>query len=254
MNEKEGAMGEERNTMITRGQIEQLSRLYQIDTFTILRAYLQLVFLNYFYQQEEAQSIVFRGGTAIKLFFGSPRFSEDLDFSTTHSPSQINSTLKITEKALAKEVPSLRIHHLHSGKATERFRVRYEGEETKYPMVIGLDFHRANEVGETTLSSLTTRFPVVIFPLIPHLTAEAILKEKLEALQARDKGRDFFDVWYLLERGIPLPKGFDKEIVLKKIRALSPKKLKQDLSAFLPKNQRKNIPTLKERLRGYFIS
>jgi hypothetical protein len=38
-------------------------------------------------QPELAQSLVFKGGTALKkLFFGNYRFSEDLDFSTVDAP------------------------------------------------------------------------------------------------------------------------------------------------------------------------
>jgi predicted nucleotidyltransferase component of viral defense system len=40
-------------------------------------------------QPELAQSLVFKGGTALKkLFFGNYRFSEDLDFSTIDAPKR----------------------------------------------------------------------------------------------------------------------------------------------------------------------
>lgn len=34
-----------------------------------------------FYQEKEAEAILFKGGTALRLIYQSPRFSEDLDFS-----------------------------------------------------------------------------------------------------------------------------------------------------------------------------
>lgn len=47
---------------------------------SILREYLQLKTLQYVYETARGGSLVFMGGTAIHLFTGSPRFSEDLDF------------------------------------------------------------------------------------------------------------------------------------------------------------------------------
>ena len=68
--------------MITTDQIKDLSIIFQMDEYSIFREYLQLVFLSYLYQEKEASKIIFKGGTALRLLFGSPRFSEDLDFST----------------------------------------------------------------------------------------------------------------------------------------------------------------------------
>jgi hypothetical protein len=47
---------------------------------SILREYLQLKTLQYVYDTVHGASLVFMGGTAIHLFTGSPRFSENLAF------------------------------------------------------------------------------------------------------------------------------------------------------------------------------
>jgi len=75
--------------MITKSQIETLSKKYQIDGFTIMREFLQLTLLNYLYQHVKGGQIYFKGGTAIKLLLGSPRFSEDLDFSTPYNKNLV---------------------------------------------------------------------------------------------------------------------------------------------------------------------
>ena len=134
----------------------------------------------------------------------------------------------------------------------ERFRIKYQSDGIKYPLVVRLDFHRIKRVGKIVVSPLLTKFPVVIFPLVSHLAEEDILAEKINALITRAKGRDFFDVWYLLEKGVNPAKKIDKKAVLNKIKNCSQASLNRDLSQFLPKSQRKIIGMLKERLEKYF--
>jgi len=103
-------------------------------------------------------------------------------------------------KELNQEINSIKIHLLYSGKDTERYRIKYQGKETKYPLVIRLDFHKVKEIENKEISPLITEFPIVFFPLVSHLAKETILKEKLKALTSRAKARDFFDVWFLMKK------------------------------------------------------
>lgn len=238
--------------MITKEQIKNLSQLFLIDEFTILREYLQLVFLSYLYQRKEAKKIFFKGGTAIRLLFNSPRFSEDLDFSTFFNKKQIIMLVNQLEKTIQKEIPYFDIFLLYPGKETTRFRIKYQSENFKYPLVIRLDFHHVKKIKKTTVSPLVSQYPILIFPLINHLTKEAILEEKIQALLTRGKGRDFFDVWYLLEKGGLIKKEVNKQLLIKKIKDVSLFNLKKDLSSFLPRSERKMIMLLKERLLAYF--
>lgn len=235
--------------MITKDQVEQLSRLYQMDRVTILREYLQLVFLSYLYQERGVGEIFFKGGTALRLLFDSPRFSEDLDFTTVYKDEEIKRLLGSLEKKLTRELPGLKIASLYTGKAGIRFKVKYNWPDLKYPLNIRLDFHRENKVEDQARSSLTTRFPILIFPQINHLSKETILKEKLRALATRCKGRDLFDVWFLLAKGMELQGvKYDRKKVMEKVRVFSQTRLSQDLNKFLPKGQRGIVPELKREL------
>lgn len=238
--------------MITKEQIDTLAKFYQIDRFTIIREYLQLTLLSYLYQKKEGKKFFFKGGTAIRLLFGSPRFSEDLDFSTTYGKKKIRDIVKEIEKSMKQEILEVKILTLYSGKKTERFRIKYEGRETKYPQVVRLDFHRVKKIGKTAISPLLTKFPIALFPLVSHLTEEEILKEKLQALAARAKGRDFFDVWYLRKKGCFIKKKINKRLILKKIETTPQGRLTRELVKFLPKPQRPVIGLLKKELIGYF--
>ncbi len=236
--------------MITKQQIDTLSKQYQIDGFTIMREYLQLLFLSYLYQNKKGRKIYFKGGTAIRLLFGSSRFSEDLDFSTLCNKKQIKDIIKQLEKAIQQEIPELKILLLYSGRTTTRFRIKYQSTNFTYPFVIRLDFHHVKRIGKNEVSPLVTKFPMSIFPLVSHLSIEEILAEKIQALATRGKGRDFFDVWYLLEKGITIKKNVNRKAVLKKIKQCSQTNLNRDLSKFLPSTQRSIIGLLKERLKN----
>src|SRR3989338_1313089 len=68
--------------MITIEALEKLARQYQTGVFpNIIREYFQHVFLEELYKLPEAKQMLFKGGTALRIIYGSPRFSEDLDFS-----------------------------------------------------------------------------------------------------------------------------------------------------------------------------
>jgi len=69
--------------MIQEEEIERLVVKNQTSKINVYREYCQHLFLSYLYQQKEAgNTLFFKGGTALRLIYGSPRFSEDLDFSS----------------------------------------------------------------------------------------------------------------------------------------------------------------------------
>ena len=67
--------------MIEANAVEELARRFQTSRDNIAREYCQHLFLSRFYQQEGSEKILFKGGTALRILWNSPRFSEDLDFS-----------------------------------------------------------------------------------------------------------------------------------------------------------------------------
>lgn len=230
--------------MITRDQIKNLSQTFQIDEVSIFREYLQLIFLSYLYQEKGANKIFFKGGTALRLLFGSPRFSEDLDFSTDYSNLEITGLVKNIEKKMNRELPNLTIELWHRGKEGIRFRITFREENFKYPISIRLDFHQQRVMAETKISTLTTQFPMMIFPQVFYLSGKSILAEKFKALGSRMKGRDVFDIWFLLSRGINIGK-IDKKAV-KNIANFPQPLLEKDLGKFLPRSQKQIIPNLKD--------
>ena len=102
--------------MITPKQLENLSLYFGIDQITIFREYLQLIFLNYLYQEKKSEKIYFKGGTCLHLLYGSPRFSEDLDFSTDLTKKEIKLLIKKIVEKIQKEIPGISLIFIHSGR------------------------------------------------------------------------------------------------------------------------------------------
>ena len=69
--------------MLTRANLEQFTKQAQTKLENVVREYCQHLFLSYLYQQPHCERLLFKGGTALRIIFYSPRYSEDLDFNTT---------------------------------------------------------------------------------------------------------------------------------------------------------------------------
>ena len=244
---------------MTTEQIGELARRFKIDEASIIREYVQLLFLRSFYALKESRHVFFKGGTAIHFHYGSFRFSEDLDFSTLQSSDQLRQIVAAATRDLKTEMASL-----EQGKFTIKhdsfngqLKFAYKGS---HPLTIRLEFSQREKALTKVVSLIETPFPLVSYPLVVHLDAEELLAEKIRAILTRSKGRDYFDFWYLLSKGIPLRedyvrekmkwygKDYRQEDLTEIIAAAEEKDLYSDLARFLPTHYRQTITNLKKNI------
>lgn len=69
----------------------------------IAREYLQHLFLSRFYQLKKSEYFFFKGGTALRLVFRSPRFSEDIDFTASRNSGLFEDLFQDTLIAMEQE-------------------------------------------------------------------------------------------------------------------------------------------------------
>src|SRR3989338_4362173 len=62
--------------------LQDLAVKKQTNELSIYREYCQNLFLSYFYAKKGSDKFLFKGGTALRIIFQSPRYSVDLDFSS----------------------------------------------------------------------------------------------------------------------------------------------------------------------------
>ncbi|MCG2691737.1 nucleotidyl transferase AbiEii/AbiGii toxin family protein, partial [Microgenomates group bacterium] len=199
--------------MLTEDQIDELSQVFKIDRFSVFREYLQLVFLNELYLLKESVEIFFKGGTAIHLILNSPRFSEDLDFSTLLRKKVIAQTISRAVRKIQTQIPEATLEQLYETGKSIRFKLKYQTALFKYPFRIKIDFQTREKPVFIEKTPLATQFPVPFFPIISRLSDQEILAEKIAALLTRLKGRDFFDLWFLLIKKIKI----DERLIKKKL-------------------------------------
>jgi len=244
---------------MTTEQIGELARRFKIDEASIIREYVQLLFLRSFYALKESRHVFFKGGTAIHFHYGSFRFSEDLDFSTLQSADQLRQMVEAAARDLKTEVASLELGKfmVKQDSFNGQLKFAYKGPR---PLTIRLEFSQREKTLTRAVSLIETSFPLVSYPLVVHLDAEELLAEKARAILTRSKGRDYFDFWYLLSKGIfpredyirEKMKWYGKDYQLaaltKAIEQANEKDLYNDLARFLPKNYRETITDLKKNI------
>jgi len=247
--------------MITEDQIYSLCKRWNIDQVTVVREYLQVLFLSYLYRLKNSDGIYFKGGTAIRLLYGSYRFSEDLDFTSLVKSDETMHLFKKAVSNLSREIQTVVVENFQVKKHSIVSRLKYLPGKGTHPLGIHLEISIREKPLTKKISPVETLFPISPYPIITHLSGEEILSEKIRAILKRAKGRDLFDVWFLMSKEVRLDWGMVRkkmafyngdanfENLISKIDSFNEKKLLSDLSKFLPKEQRIVISALKNKVK-----
>ncbi len=244
--------------MLSHDQVNQYVKSLHFPPYPIIREYLQTAFILSFYQSETLAQTFFKGGTCLRLIYQSGRFSEDLDFTTNLDPAHIIVELERTTNILKNEFPNLSFKQKKT-LAGNCFMVKYAYPEIKMPISIKLDFSSRENVLDPQVTTPTSVYPFPFFFPIPHLSLKEILAEKIRALTHRQKGRDLYDLHYLLSRQTPVDldfinqklafyqESFNKDELIQKITSFPIKDLESDLASFIPATIRPTIKNLPEQ-------
>lgn len=176
----------------------------------MLKEYIQLLILDYLSTTPFTKKITFIGGTYLRLVKGIDRFSEDLDFDCKDLSKEefIEMTdavitflkrdglrvevrdrenKKLTAFRRNIHFPELLFELRLSGHREERFLIKIESEDQQIP-------YKPEVVN---IKGCGLYFP---FPVPPD---SVICSMKISAMLSRRKGRDFYDVMFLLAQTQP---------------------------------------------------
>ena len=176
----------------------------------IIKEYIQLMILNHLASSKFVKKITFIGGSNLRLVKGIDRFSEDLDFdckefSKEEFDEMTNGVVQFLERSglrvevRDKENPKLTAFRRNiyfpellfdlglSGHKEERFMIKIESQDQgiSYPHVM------------TNIKGCGFFFP------FPVPSDGVLCSMKIAAMLTRAKGRDFYDLMFLLPQSTP---------------------------------------------------
>jgi predicted nucleotidyltransferase component of viral defense system len=217
----------------------------------ILREYLQCKILEIVFNSRHAHKLIFLGGTCLRLVHNNQRFSEDLDFDNldlteaefNEISTEINAQLQrlgytVETRTVARgafhcyiKFPGMLLEQKLSGFAEERILIQLDTEPQHF------DF--APE------SVILNRFDV--FTRLNVTPLDVLMAQKCYAIlnRPRNKGRDFFDLVFLMGLDIRPNEAYIQaklnisnrddlvEALLAKCDSLNFKEMTRDVAPFL---------------------
>lgn len=207
--------------MLTRSQIQRLAQRNHIGMQVQERDYLQHLLLWLLYSR--SQSLIFKGGTALRLVYRGTRYSEDLDYNlhTERSdPTRVDDVRHLWQKVVDGLIDfgiQAMIRNEWKSPVGYSFDVSYQGplyngrDRTKGK--VRVDINRRPEIVKTVRELVTSEYDDVRPFVVTVLTQTQMLAEKVRALLVRGKPRDLYDIWLLLNQGVT----FDRSLVEHKL-------------------------------------
>lgn len=221
-----------------------------------LKEYLQYIVLGYIYNSKEFRNLVFKGGSCLRICFNLPRLSEDIDFDGEVDLLELESFLKEQFKKMGYSNLETKIQG--EGRLYLKFPIlknlglapKGESEKLFVKIEIGKDKLPHGDFSLTPISQYGSNF------LVRHYGLSSLFSGKINAILERlwfkgkknevdIKGRDFYDLWWFLQKKISpnwkslaVTQKIKNENELKKalrerLKVVTPYKLAFDLQNFL---------------------
>jgi len=239
--------------MLLSEKLKELAVKNQTTELNVRREYVQHLFLSYFYRQPHTDGVYFKGGTALRLVFSSPRFSEDLDFSASlYNKKEIENAIVNTLKEIERE--GIQTEIIESKETTGGYlgHIRFILGHESVSILLQFSKRSPHDTKEVVMIS-SDFIPPYTITLLDRIH---LINEKIHALLTRAKPRDFYDLYFLIRTG--LMQKNDKDLLVQAKMKLEKTTINFDaeLKRFLPKSYWPIIhhfPNNLERELGRFI-
>lgn len=232
--------------MITREAIGDAATSYHTSDLNIAREYIQHLALNLLYRRPNADRLLFKGGTALRIVYKSPRFSEDLDFSSYMlSGSEIEQLFLGTLEDLQRQGISVDLHPKSqetSGGYYGEARCRLYDYDVR--LEINVNARTGDNYGEfkLILGEFGPNYSLMMLP------EQQLVREKIEALKSRRMPRDFYDLYFMLRANlVPVELRSELRDVVPLVESTETD-FRQELSVYLPQDHQPIIRAFRETL------
>lgn len=133
------------------------------------------------------EAFVLKGGTALLLAYGLPRYSTDLDYDGKDQSIDLVKHLQTGADKAGVQIESLKLRK--DTETVKRYMLHYKGSENS-PLKIEISYRQSDVIEEKD---------VVVTDGIRVYTIEKLAMLKAEAFLNRMKARDVFDVAFILK-------------------------------------------------------
>lgn len=228
--------------MIPKETLEKLAVQYQTTIYpNVVREYLQHLFLSKLYTLNDSSNLLFKGGTALRIAYNSPRFSEDLDFTIIQLPEYQHK--EFTESSFADVLSFIESVGIKTelGAKPGPTKKGYYGEATFHvydyaPVVVSINVSsRQGRATSGEIESIVNDF-VPVYNLYRMKEAD-LIDEKIDALLDRKKARDFYDVYFLMRKNLLTVEQRKRLAEVKNLAENESMNFQTELSVFLPVSQ-----------------
>jgi len=226
------------------------NQLWGFERF-ILREYLQYKILEIIYDSQFASSLIFMGGTALRIIYNNNRFSEDLDFDNKNiKETDFDLITDFIQKKLVLQGFDVQMRNIYKG--AYHCHIKFPGLLKK----IGLSGYNSEKVlirldTEPQYFAYKPDWKLInkfdVFTEIATTPQDILLSQKIYAVinRPRNKGRDFYDIVFLLGQNIkPNYSYLEQKInvsnptelkkrINKKLSSLTMMEMAQDVNPFL---------------------
>ncbi|HCA56574.1 MAG TPA: hypothetical protein DEP46_01180 [Blastocatellia bacterium] len=192
--------------MLTRQQLQRLAQRERIGLQAQERDDLQYLLLSLLYAR--SQSLIFKGGTALRIVYRGQRYLEDLDFNAPGGLADVQPIWQAVIGDLARYGIEAETREAWEGENGYSFDVSYRGPlydgRDRTQGKVRVDLNLRDESMEVQRQLVSPEYDDVRPFVITTLTPAHLLAEKVRALLVRGKPRDLYDVWLMQSKGWPV--------------------------------------------------
>lgn len=179
-------------------QLDILAKQLVISYDQILREEAEMVFLDELAKDKISSKVIFYGGTALRLAYGSPRFSEDLDFLAVKTLA-FGEFKKFMGKTV-KQNSGWSLKDLKNKRQTMFALILIRDNKLKHNFSIKIEVHKPSKKVKLASELRLIKSPTSIAePLLLTPVLYELKRLKAAALRQRKKARDIFDLWYIAQ-------------------------------------------------------
>ncbi len=169
----------------------------------------------------------------MRTLYNSPRFSEDLEFSSaTRNISVIEEAILGTLADIARE--NIQVDLAEATLTTGGYLAIATFQTEQEPMAIQLEISR--RAGEKRGEAMMVASDLIPAFMVIALEKEQLVGEKIQALLTRKKARDFYDLYFILRANLLPPE--QRDVLSRAMEVLKESRVdfEKELKEFLPRS------------------